>query len=147
VIACITGATSHDLRTNGESVLRFRFLEVAARALGRVWEYARWRSIPERTGPVYAGFRVDRAREVCRRAIARGDPTLAAAEVEQLLTSAGVSASELRGADGTGLEGRLRIWVDSLFGPVLELERGVPTEPPGCRFGPPNNATDVRRCR
>jgi acyl-CoA synthetase (NDP forming) len=69
----------------------YPFPEVPGRVLARMAEYAQWRARPAGTVPVLADVDPTGAREVCRRALARGPGWLNASEGRELLRAMGVA--------------------------------------------------------
>ncbi len=78
------------------TVPNFRFPDAAARALGRVAEYAAWRRMPEGALPVFDGMDLPAARDLVAAAIAEGPASglLDPAATLVLVASAGVSIVE-----------------------------------------------------
>jgi len=71
-----------------ETIPVYRFPESAARALGRAWEHAAWLGQPEGEVPALLGLQPERARVICRQALAaRGECWLRADEVAGVLAA------------------------------------------------------------
>jgi acetyl coenzyme A synthetase (ADP forming)-like protein len=71
-----------------ETIPVYRFPESAARALGRAWEHAAWLGQPEGEVPALLGLQPERARDICRQALAaRGECWLRADEVAGVLAA------------------------------------------------------------
>ncbi len=74
------------LMAGNEILPVFEFPEHAARALGKVYDYATWRNAPAGSYPAFEDLNLRGARALCRSiARARGDSWLTPAELQQLL--------------------------------------------------------------
>lgn len=79
------------LRFPAEIIPSYRFPEAAARALGGITRYARWRERPLGTVPDFPDVHPAEARRVCREALAtRGGGWLTPQEVRQVLSALGL---------------------------------------------------------
>lgn len=74
----------------GEHVPSYRFPEAAAKALGRVAQYAGWRETPLGVILDYAGLEVERARELVRRKADEGGGWLLPADIDTVLAAFGL---------------------------------------------------------
>ena len=74
----------------GEHIPSYRFPEAAAKALGRVAEYARWRDTLLGVIPDYEGLEIERARELVRRKAAAGGGWLLPKEIDDVLKAFGL---------------------------------------------------------
>jgi acyl-CoA synthetase (NDP forming) len=87
VLACVMAAD--EVRSLGEGPERipcYTYPEAAARVLGRMASYAEWRVRPEGQMPRFADLDIERARAVCREALAaRAEDWLSAAETRLFL--------------------------------------------------------------
>jgi acyl-CoA synthetase (NDP forming)/GNAT superfamily N-acetyltransferase len=78
------------------SVPLYRSPEEAARALGRVARYARWRRRPPDRPPILDAVDADAAAAVLATALSRGEGWLAPGEVDALLGAYGIAGVETR---------------------------------------------------
>jgi acetyl coenzyme A synthetase (ADP forming)-like protein len=88
LLACIMGRQGMNvsLATEEEAIPSYLFPESAARALGRAVEYATWLQRPQGIIPVHSEIEIDRARDVCARAMTeRGEGWLTPDEVNEVL--------------------------------------------------------------
>jgi acetyl coenzyme A synthetase (ADP forming)-like protein len=85
----------------------YAFPEPAALALARVTAYGEWRSRPADPPPAVEGFDAERARRIIERVMARGGGWATPAEVEGLLSAAGIASAASRVT--TSLEETLRV--------------------------------------
>ena len=92
VLACLMGDESHERLTAGdEQIPVYAFPENAARALGRIAHYARWRSTPPNHRREFDDLDSTLARALCREAMeARGSDWLTPIEASRLLASHGL---------------------------------------------------------
>ncbi|HET7620143.1 MAG TPA: GNAT family N-acetyltransferase [Vicinamibacterales bacterium] len=91
VLACLL-SDSRDrgpVRAGRETIPTYAFPENAARALGRGAAYAAWQAQPAGIFRTFDDLDVERAREICRAAIARGDTWLDDQEVWDVLGAFG----------------------------------------------------------
>jgi acyl-CoA synthetase (NDP forming) len=107
------------------SVPLYRSPVEAARALGRVARYARWRALPAEDPPELEGADPDAAAAVIAAALIRGEGWLHAEETEALLRAYGVPHGEAP-PDG-GVEMVAGVLGDPDFGPVVVCGLGGPT--------------------
>ena len=66
------------------------FLRAAAKALGRVAQYARWRNTPLGVIPDYEGLEIERARDLVRRKAAAGGGWLLPKDIDDVLKAFGL---------------------------------------------------------
>jgi acyl-CoA synthetase (NDP forming)/GNAT superfamily N-acetyltransferase len=93
VLACTLGLTAQpaELSAGAERIPTCVFPECAARALGHVVGYARWRQEPPSLFWTFDDMRPDDARSLCARIVAaRGDTWLTGDELSALLASFGI---------------------------------------------------------
>jgi acetate---CoA ligase (ADP-forming) len=98
VLLC-TMAAAHPIQLNeaGETLPVYAFPEQAAKALGKVADYAAWRKSPEGMYPTYQDIDVRAARSFCQAIVEkRGDTWLTHAELQHLL-----GAFDLQGISGS----------------------------------------------
>ncbi len=86
----------------GEHVPSYRFPEAAARALGRVWQYASWRETPVGIIPDHDGLQIAQARSICRKRQAQDGGWLMPDEVAEVLECFGLRVAQ--GKTGTTVE-------------------------------------------
>ncbi|MFP5298357.1 MAG: GNAT family N-acetyltransferase [Actinomycetota bacterium] len=98
VLACFLGVQGvHDLLSEGDRVIpSYSFPESAARALGRVASYARWRQRPDGSVPGYKDVDRGAALATVTRSLAKGEGWLDPTSVSDLLTHYGVSTARSR---------------------------------------------------
>jgi acetyl coenzyme A synthetase (ADP forming)-like protein len=93
VLACLMAEAGHPLplEAAGEWIPTYRFPENAARALGKVAEYATWRAAKPGLFWSFSDIDVDAARRLCREVIAsRGDNWLTAEELRRVCAAFGL---------------------------------------------------------
>lgn len=90
VLVCMmAGAEVPHLLAGTETIPVFQFPEPAARALGKIATYTRWRTAPESVVPQFVSMRIGEARALCREIAAhRGDTWLTLEELHQLMNAA-----------------------------------------------------------
>ncbi|HKP87108.1 MAG TPA: acetate--CoA ligase family protein, partial [Blastocatellia bacterium] len=74
----------------------YMFPEAAASALAKVTAYGEWRRRPLEDVPVFDDIRVDDARAIVERALARGGGWLSHAEAHELFSAAGIPVARSR---------------------------------------------------
>ncbi|HEX2253745.1 MAG TPA: GNAT family N-acetyltransferase [Thermoanaerobaculia bacterium] len=93
VIASIVGAEEEIYRLPGrdETIPAYPFPEEMGRILGKIHDYARWRDSDPGSFPELAGLELERAAEICHRALAeRGAGWLGVEEARQVLAAVGL---------------------------------------------------------
>lgn len=97
VYASIVGDESDIFLLEEEGLERlpvFRFPEEMARVLGKLADYADWRSSDPGTFPEFSDQRLNEARDICRGALeARGSGWLAVDEARKVMEAAGVTVA------------------------------------------------------
>jgi acetate---CoA ligase (ADP-forming) len=96
ILACVMAGTRGrtDLRVGTEQIPTYAFPENAVRALGKVAAYAAWRSQPAGLFWGFDDIDLEKARGICRAAIAsRGDGWLTGGETWDLLHAFGLPAA------------------------------------------------------
>lgn len=78
------------------SIPSYVFPEAAASALAKVTAYADWRRRPSGAVPAFEDIRVDDARAIVERALARGGGWLSPLEISELFDAAGIRAAKCR---------------------------------------------------
>ncbi|HEX5068828.1 MAG TPA: acetate--CoA ligase family protein [Vicinamibacterales bacterium] len=98
VLGCLMGDESHPrLMAGAEQIPVYTFPENAARALGRIVRYARWRRSPERGPRVLRDIDIVAARELCQGVMkARGSAWLTDEEIARLLGAFGLAMTPSR---------------------------------------------------
>ena len=93
ILACLmAGDTLGRLDFNGEQIPVYEFPENAARALGKVVSYARWRETPLGVPREFADVSATAARSVCQSVVAsRGQDWLTEEEMRRVLAAYGVT--------------------------------------------------------
>ena len=79
-----------------KNIPSYIFPEAAASALAKVTAYGDWRRRPSGTMPIFKDIRVDEARAVIERALARGGGWLTPVEIDELLSAAGIRSARTR---------------------------------------------------
>jgi len=102
----------------GGDVPLYRSPVEAARALGRVARYARWRERQSDERPSLGGTDSDAAAAVIAAALTRGEGPLLAEEAAALLAAYGIPTADAR-PDGGGVELVAGVLADPDFGPVV----------------------------
>ena len=110
----------------GGRVPVYEWPEDAARALGRVARYAEWRRQPESPQLVMPAERVEEATAVVAGALRAAPSWLEETAVARLLACYGLDLVPPPSALSPGLEMRVGVVADPLFGPVLGLGVGEP---------------------
>ena len=89
VLTCLMdGAKLAVLESAKERLPNYAFPESAARALGKLADYAEWREHPEGVVPEFDDIQPQSARDLCRQALqARGAGWLSAEELRKVLTA------------------------------------------------------------
>jgi len=143
VLACVLGRQVV-LRGGPRGLPSFAFPESAAQALGRVADYAEWRSTPEGRVPAYDDLDPGTAASIVSRALARppapdatgghGARWLDDDEVAGLLRAYGIVVAGAPDEAPPGIEVVVEGMVDDHFGPLLALAvaGGSGGEPPAC---------------
>jgi len=91
VVACLMAERGFRLMAEGEQIPVYGFPENAARALGRVADYADWRRTPAGRVWSFDDLDVAGARHVCQQAVSsRGEGWLTTAEVNTVLRAFGL---------------------------------------------------------
>ena len=101
--------------------------ENAVEAFGLLASYARnQRLLRQVPGPLAPDAipQLDRAREIVRRALARGRDQLTTAELQRLLAAIGVRDRSAAGQQVRGTELYVGVSRDAVFGPVIRFGRG-----------------------
>ena len=98
----------------------------AARALGRVARYARWRERRPTSAPELGGADPDAAAAVIAAALTRGEGWLLAEEADALLAAYGIPPAERARRPGSGVEMVAGVLADPDFGPVVVCGLGRP---------------------
>ncbi|HWP43792.1 MAG TPA: acetate--CoA ligase family protein, partial [Blastocatellia bacterium] len=80
----------------------YKFPEAAATSLARVTAYGEWRQRPQGTIPAFDDIRIEDARAVVERALARGGGWLSPLEIDELFDAAGIVAARTRYARDRG---------------------------------------------
>jgi len=95
ILACLmAGDTDGRLAFNGEQIPVYQFPENAARALGKVVSYARWRETPLGVPRAFTDVNPAAARAVCQAVLAtRGEDWLKEEEMRRVLAACGVTMS------------------------------------------------------
>ena len=93
ILACLmAGDTLGRLEFNGEQIPVYEFPENAARALGKVVSYARWRETPLGMPREFSDVSANAARAVCQAVVAsRGQDWLTEEEMRRVLAAYGVT--------------------------------------------------------
>ena len=133
VLCCFTGAHA-PLFALSERLPSYRFPESAARALARVYAYAKWRSEPLGQLPVFEGLEPRRARQLCREVADAGGGALSPKGCAEVLQAFGISlqpdpALVSKTSTDTVVAGTdlaLLVQPHPLFGPVMSLGLGGP---------------------
>jgi len=108
----------------GERVPTYAFPENAVRALAKAAAYAEWRAQPQGLIWAFDDIRADRARDICRDALAdRGSGWLTTIEAGEVLGAFGVPLSA-DAAPGDGVEVFVGISEDPTFGPLVAFGLG-----------------------
>jgi len=102
----------------GGAVPLYRSPVEAARALGRVARYARWRERQSDERPALGGTDPDAAAAVIAAALTRGEGPLLPEEAAALLAAYGIPTADAR-PDGGGVELVAGVLADPDFGPVV----------------------------
>jgi acetate---CoA ligase (ADP-forming) len=102
----------------GGEVPLYRSPVEAARALGRVARYARWRERQSDDRPALGGTDSDAAAAVIAAALTRGEGPLQPEEAAALLAAYGIPTAEVR-PEGGGVELVAGVLADPDFGPVV----------------------------
>jgi acyl-CoA synthetase (NDP forming) len=95
ILACLmAGDIVGPLDVDGERIPVYEFPENAARALGKVVSYARWRETPLGTAREFPDVSADAARKICQSVAAtRGQAWLNEEEMRRVLAAYGVTLS------------------------------------------------------
>ncbi len=112
------GETELAALARGGSVPLYRSPVEAARALGRVARYARWRDRQSDDRPALGGTDPDAAAAVIAAALARGEGWLLPEEATALLAAYGIPTAE-RPPEEAGVELVAGVLADPDFGPVV----------------------------
>ena len=130
IIACWMGeelVRSAHARFREAGIPEFAAPENAVEAFGLLASYARnqrlLRQVPGPLAPE-AVPQLDRAREIVRRALARGRDQLTTAELQRLLAAIGVRDRSAAGQRVRGTELYVGVARDAVFGPVIRFGRG-----------------------
>ncbi len=79
-----------------KNIPSYIFPEAAASALAKVTAYGDWRRRPSGTMPIFKDIRVEAARAVIERALARGGGWLTPVEIDELLSAVGIRSARTR---------------------------------------------------
>jgi acyl-CoA synthetase (NDP forming)/GNAT superfamily N-acetyltransferase len=127
VLAAFMAQSEAELADLGRAgdVPMYRSPVEAARALGRVVRYARWRDVATDEPPSLDGVDADAAAAVMAAALVRGEGWLEPGEVEAVLGAYGVPLAESPGPDGVELVAG--VLADPDLGPLVVCGLGGPT--------------------